>query len=222
MSSFKNFIRFFFMLFYSKILYFKRKVKVDSTVFLNKKTNLEGRNVIHYKTNICGASIGYATYIGRNGFFMDTTIGKFCSIGTNVKILPYTHPTAVYVSTHPSFFSVLKQSGFTFAKNQTFNEVLYYNEQENISVKISETSKSGIWDVFFTGFMRREVNLSAPLEFVLTCSVDGSWVSRFPISGVEEALDRISLRGVIGVIQVNHPDKDSVERCINAIQLAKK
>ena len=93
---------------------------------------------------------------------------------------------------------------------------------ENISVKISETSKSGIWDVFFTGFMRREVNLSAPLEFVLTCSVDGSWVSRFPISGVEEALDRISLRGVIGVIQVNHPDKDSVERCINAIQLAKK
>ncbi len=136
MSNFKNFIRFFFMLFYSKILYFKRKVKVDSTVFLNKKTYLEGMNVIHDKTNICGASIGYATYIGRNGFFMDTTIGKFCSIGTNVKILPYTHPTAVYVSTHPSFFSVLKQSGFTFAKNQTFNEVLYYNEQENISVKI--------------------------------------------------------------------------------------
>lgn len=91
----------------------------------------------------------------------------------------------------------------------------------NVGVKVEETSKSGVWSVFFTGFMYRERGLSESLEFSLGCTVDGSWVSRFPISGVEEASDGISLRGVIGLIQVEGVDKKSVEGCVKAIQLAK-
>lgn len=92
------------MLFYSKILCFKRKVKVDSTVFLNKKTYLEGMNVIHDKTKFVVHLLDMQLYIGRNGFFMDTTIGKFCSIGTNVKILPYTSYSGICFYTSIFFF----------------------------------------------------------------------------------------------------------------------
>lgn len=91
----------------------------------------------------------------------------------------------------------------------------------NINVHVGEAAKSGVWNVFFTGFMNRELDLSDPLEFALTCAVNDGWVSRFPISGVKEVSGRISLRGVMGMIQVNGANKDSVESCVKAIQLAK-
>ncbi|WP_317046146.1 CatB-related O-acetyltransferase [Flavobacterium psychrotolerans] len=67
---------------------------------------------------------------------MHSSIGRFCSIASNVSVVIGQHPTKKYVSTHPAFFSMLKQSGFTFAKKNTFKEFLTVDENEEYAIKI--------------------------------------------------------------------------------------
>jgi acetyltransferase-like isoleucine patch superfamily enzyme len=77
-----------------------------------------GKNCYLYKT-----SLGAFTYLSQNVNVMNTTIGKFCSIGQGVCISTGMHPSATFVSTHPAFFSLHKQSGATFAKESHFREM---------------------------------------------------------------------------------------------------
>lgn len=67
--------------------------------------------------------MGYGSYMGAN-CYIDGDIGRFTSIANDVQcnlgMHPYKYP---YVSTCPMFFSLLKQSGKTFAKKQMFEEV---------------------------------------------------------------------------------------------------
>lgn len=66
--------------------------------------------------------IGKHSYISANSLIRNTTVGRFCSIGPNVKIGLGQHPTQEFVSTHPIFYSLKKQSGNTFAQKQLFSE----------------------------------------------------------------------------------------------------
>jgi acetyltransferase-like isoleucine patch superfamily enzyme len=124
------------MAFYSKVIFLKLKVKIHPTVYISKKTIFGGYNVIHNNVNIVNSTLGYATYVGKNCLMPNVFIGSYCSISENVKVLPYTHPTSLHVSTHPAFFSLLKQSGFTFVKKQSFQEQLFFDKEKGVNVKI--------------------------------------------------------------------------------------
>lgn len=102
---------------------------------INFKTVLEGFNRIGASV-ISSSIIGRGTYIGDDCHLAGCKIGRFCSLGSNIKVLPATHPTSGFVSTHPAFFSTLKQAGFTFVKNNIFNESLYVDHKNNIVVEI--------------------------------------------------------------------------------------
>jgi len=54
---------------------------------------------------------------------MNCNIGKFCSIAQDVSIGLGKHPLNDFVSTHPSFYSVHKQCGFSFSDTQYFDEM---------------------------------------------------------------------------------------------------
>ena len=112
------------------------KIKIDSSVYLNSKTVLGGYNTIHSNCIIPNTKVGFASYIGPNCFLPNVIIGKYCSIASNVKILPATHPTKTFVSSHPSFFSLLKQAGFTYVQNQKFQETLYLSPKNDVYVEI--------------------------------------------------------------------------------------
>jgi acetyltransferase-like isoleucine patch superfamily enzyme len=77
-----------------------------------------GKNCYLYKT-----SLGAFTYLSQNVNIMNSAIGKFCSIGQGVCISTGMHPSSTFVSTHPAFFSLHKQSGATFAKESHFREM---------------------------------------------------------------------------------------------------
>lgn len=64
-----------------------------------------------YKTNI-----GQMSYVANFTRISNCTIGKFSSIGPNVKIGLGIHPTT-WVSTHPAFFSKGKQALNTFVSD---------------------------------------------------------------------------------------------------------
>lgn len=80
----------------------------------------EGNNKIGSGTFFSG-KMGYGSYMGlRNNICAD--IGRYCSIGSDVKTINGFHPVSEYVSTHPAFFSTKKQAGFTFVKEDSFCE----------------------------------------------------------------------------------------------------
>lgn len=106
--------------------YFKRRVK-----------NLKlGRNSMIYKTcrlapNVCigdnstlsNTNVDSYTYMGSNCKIHYTSIGKFCSIGSDVKIGLSNHPTETFVSTSPYFYLPNFNGSSNFVKEQYFNPI---------------------------------------------------------------------------------------------------
>jgi acetyltransferase-like isoleucine patch superfamily enzyme len=112
------------------------------TIVLHYKLSKEHRikrAIIGYNTIIRNSILGFDVFIGSqcavvntkvgdNSYFNSNTkvnnsiIGKFCSIGSNVKIGIGSHPINM-VSTHPSFYA--NNKGF-----ETFADRMYYSENE--------------------------------------------------------------------------------------------
>ena len=101
-----------------RLLIHKQRKKTNSVIsrkcILNDETILEGHNKIG-QVNISSCTIGYATYV-LSGNLSNGVVGKFCSIGNNVRIVDATHPID-YVSSFPGFYLTENKSIF-LAKNK--------------------------------------------------------------------------------------------------------
>lgn len=95
-------------------------------------SRFEGNNVIGDNSLFSGY-IGYGSYIGKN-CWIEGKIGRFCSIANEVEIIVGNHPGQLFVSTHPAFFSVEKQAGFTYVNNNLFEELSYAEENYFVSI----------------------------------------------------------------------------------------
>lgn len=100
----------------------KKKVKFGSRVNFNFDTKFEGNNYLSDNSSLVSSYIGFASYLGAETKITKTQIGKYTSIGPNTSCIFGQHPSNTFVSTHPSFFSLRAQVGFTFVKEQLFNE----------------------------------------------------------------------------------------------------
>lgn len=98
---------------------------------MRPSSKFEGYNKVHNKAYFFG-SLGYGSYIGSNSLVLGR-IGRYCSIADNVVFLTKTHPITEFVSTHPAFYSLKRQCGMTFAKEQMFDEEPCY-QGENVSI----------------------------------------------------------------------------------------
>ena len=103
-------------------LRFRGKVRFNFTTKVDVSSSFEGANVIGDNTKFCG-EMGYGSYI-CNDCSIIGNIGRFTSIAAEVRNAQGVHPiTAPYATTSPMFFSLKKQSGITFAKEQLFDEM---------------------------------------------------------------------------------------------------
>lgn len=118
------------------ILRLRRNTHISPSVRVNNRTEIGCCCKIREKTYLRNAIIGDGTYIGAKGFFDYTTIGKFCSIGSNVRVLINNHPTKTFVSSHPAFYSTLRQGGFSFTEHQYFDDHKFLDKKGKISVVI--------------------------------------------------------------------------------------
>lgn len=135
------------------IKFFKKKLKYKLDEYLISfhskidKTNINLYNTIKGENNIIGNNtkiintilnnnikIGNDSYLDNVEYgdfsynsirvsIMNCKIGKFCSIAQGVSIGLGKHPLNQFVSTHPSFYSIHKQCGFTFVDQQKFDEM---------------------------------------------------------------------------------------------------
>ncbi len=75
----------------------------------------EGKNKISPGAHVTSTSMGYASYIGKNSIFSHAKIGRFCSIGDEVRLVRATHPIEGFVSSHPAFYSTATLSSLVSA-----------------------------------------------------------------------------------------------------------
>lgn len=68
------------------------------------RSTFEGYNKVSHDTYIPHSNLGLYTYVGANCIMYRVSIGRFSSIGNNVKIISATHPTS-HVSMSPIFYS---------------------------------------------------------------------------------------------------------------------
>lgn len=102
----------------------RKNVRVYSNTYFNQHTVFEGNNSIAGGVVIGDSYIGRNTYIGHGSFLPKCKIGRFCSIASGVKMVTGNHPTSVFVSTSPSFFSTFPENRQSFVNENKFDESL--------------------------------------------------------------------------------------------------
>ena len=102
----------------------KNKVFFRSNVNF-EKTTFKGSNKIGRNTDIAESFIDFGTYIGDECYLRNCKIGKFCSIGSWVRVISGNHPIS-YVTTHPiSHNDSLKKLGLSSKKAVPFHNKVY-------------------------------------------------------------------------------------------------
>ena len=105
-------------------------------VIISQKTQFEGYNSINNHSELINSFLGRGSYIANNSIIRNTKIGRFCAIGDYVRTGLGKHPTKDFVSIHPAFFSMEKPAGFTFVKEQLFDEHDYVDSENKYFVII--------------------------------------------------------------------------------------
>jgi acetyltransferase-like isoleucine patch superfamily enzyme len=121
--------KFLFILFHQ--FYFKLKtqnLKIGKNTMIYRSCKLGSYVSFGSNTNLSNASIDSYTYFGSFCSVHYAEIGKFCSVGSNVKIGLSNHPTEIFVSTSPYFYLPALNG------NQTFVDKTFYNPNKQIII----------------------------------------------------------------------------------------
>ena len=106
----------------NKVIFFKKcKIRAFSSVILGK-CDFEGKNALGKGTYFSSSSLGYGSYVGNYGEFSHCKIGRFCAIGSNVRVVSADHPIGSFVSSHPAFYS--DTYFFSYVKESKYKEHL--------------------------------------------------------------------------------------------------
>lgn len=116
-------------------IYLKRLLFAFWEKFKNRGKNLEiGQNTVVYNctfgkyntlydnVHLLNVEIGDFSYVSSRTLLNHTKVGRFCSIGPDVCAGSGMHPASEFVSTHPMFFSIRKQTKITLADRNYFTE----------------------------------------------------------------------------------------------------
>lgn len=138
---FNKFLSSIYRFFYKRNLKFHHKLKYGKRCLVSKSSTFEGYNSLDDDCVLRHTKMGYGSYCGSHCYFLNTNIGRFCSIADNITIAVGNHPVDTFVCNHPAFYSLSKQAGFTYAKKQMFEDIKYIDQANQISVEIGD----GVW-----------------------------------------------------------------------------
>lgn len=96
---------------------------IHNGVILDKKSSLGQHSVVFSNTILMDSKLDDYSYIQKNSEIVNTKIGKFCSIASNVTIGLANHPTQ-FISTSPVFYDNSQPLPFFFRDNQYTKELI--------------------------------------------------------------------------------------------------
>jgi acetyltransferase-like isoleucine patch superfamily enzyme len=120
----------------------KHNITFEKSTVLGFSCVFEGGNYFGNNTLVTGSNFGYGTYVSDNSGIKKAFVGRYTSIGPEVKIIFGRHPSHTYVSTHPAFFSTRKQAGFSFTEKQLFKE---FPDTKDSKGKYTTVIGSDVW-----------------------------------------------------------------------------
>ncbi len=97
-------------------------LKLAGAVSVSQNSQFGKYNYLSLNVSFINSKIDDYSYVGANSFVQNVSIGKFTSIGPDVRIGLGSHPTKTFISTHPIFYSKAAQVGITFSDKQYFEE----------------------------------------------------------------------------------------------------
>ena len=148
---FKSFIKHCTLYLYHKVKN-RHLVRFSFSSHLSHRCVFEGMNAIGEHTDFYG-KMGIGTYIGSD-CHVSADIGRFSSLGNRISQIVESHPyKAPFATTSPMFFSIKKQTGYTFAKRQIVEEYKFYDKEREIAFLIGNDCWIGN-DVCFIGGVR--------------------------------------------------------------------
>ena len=110
-------------------MFFRRKylrkalnIRCHKTSFIGFSVICEGSNGFAQPATIASSYLGFASYIAAHSHIQKTRIGRYSSIGPNVRCIFGRHPSSQFVSTHPSFFSLTPPVNLQLTEKQRFEE----------------------------------------------------------------------------------------------------
>lgn len=112
----------------------QKRCIIEKGAYIDQSCLLEGNNRFSTDTKLFNCRVGRGTYFNVGTELHNVLIGRYCSIGSNVKAITGRHPTADFVSTHPAFFSTAEQAGFTYVKENKFEEYLYVKGRYTVEI----------------------------------------------------------------------------------------
>ena len=113
----------------------KNRVKKSILSYVSN-TTFEGRNAVCKFSRVANSEIGYGTYIGSSCKIIKTSVGRYCSIGSGVKVVFGSHPVDECVSTHPAFYSKKNITGIYYDAGFLYDEYKYADSKCKYYVRI--------------------------------------------------------------------------------------
>lgn len=86
-----------------------------------RNTKLEGKNYIGKNATLKNCTLGFGSYVNNGSDLTDADIGRYTSIGADVKTVIGKHPLEGQVAMHPAFTSAEKTVGFSYVKETVFD-----------------------------------------------------------------------------------------------------
>ncbi len=114
----------------------RKNIYIGKKVVWDEASVFEGNNAIERRSTFLNSKLGRGSYVANDTYIRNTTIGKFCSVGKNVRVVDVTHPSKEYVSTSPSFFSKYPTNRLRLVNEQKFEEYLWLDKDKKVSVSI--------------------------------------------------------------------------------------
>ncbi|MCR5410316.1 MAG: CatB-related O-acetyltransferase [Lachnospiraceae bacterium] len=86
------------------------------------RTELKGRNFVGKNAFLKDSSLGFGSYVQSGCDLVNTDIGRYTSIGSDVKTVIGSHPVDGHVAMHPAFYTSRSVTGFSYVKDDLKTE----------------------------------------------------------------------------------------------------
>lgn len=99
-----------------------------------RSIKMEGYNHIGANSNVFSSSMGFGSGISRDSIIDSVLMGRYTTLGPDVKVVTGQHPTNKIASTHPAFYSARGQMGFTYVDKTVFDEIRFAKDQYKVVI----------------------------------------------------------------------------------------
>lgn len=98
--------------------------------------NVEMEEYCHIGENsrVFATRMGFGSGISRDSIMDSVLMGRYTTLGPDVKVVTGQHPTSKIASTHPAFYSARGQMGFTYVDKTIFNEIRFAKDQYKVVI----------------------------------------------------------------------------------------